>query len=69
MREQVIKCDGCGKIRGEGNHWFGSKLCALPDKKYMLTLATFDSITFETGWEHFCGEECLLRMVARNLPK
>jgi len=69
MREQVIKCDGCARIKEEVNHWFAAKVTAQIGGQRGFNLATFEAMKFENGWEHFCGEECLLKMVARNLPK
>lgn len=65
MKEEIYKCDGCGKIRGQANHWFAAHVA-----DDLFVLVSFEESKKRPGpWEHFCGEECLLKMVARNLPK
>lgn len=71
MKEIIYKCDGCGKQKGEVNHWYAVTLATDPERASSLGISTLTVAVKnpELAWEHFCGEECLLRMVARNLPK
>lgn len=73
MRKEIYTCDGCGKQKGEVNHWYvlmrGTKYAQL------LGIGPFDlvledaSVESQKSAQHLCGQECLLKMVARNLPK
>lgn len=57
-----IKCDGCGKIKGETNHWYAinkveNKLVIMPytenrAKRYPV----------------LCGQECLVKSISEALP-
>jgi hypothetical protein len=80
MKEEIYKCDGCGKQKGSVNHWYavcvdksGMVLTTLDNSAHLRPIvevaAEVPKYYWRSHWEHFCGEECLLKMVARNLPK
>lgn len=62
MREEIYKCDERGKVKGETNHWF-----AMNGANEAVIIVPFSKIA-GTDWKHFCGEGCLMKAVARNLP-
>jgi hypothetical protein len=62
MRVDTFKCDVCGKMKGEGNHWFrlemgdaGMKMC--PWGVMKLTGSSVD----------LCSDQCVLTMVQKWL--
>ncbi len=62
MRVDTFKCDVCGKMKGEGNHWFrmemgdaGIKMC--PWGVMKLTQTSVD----------LCSDQCVLTMVQKWL--
>jgi hypothetical protein len=73
MKKEIYTCDGCGKEKGETNHWFAASVDTRPGGFAVITTLetshTHEPAHSNATWEHFCGEECLLKMVARNLPK
>lgn len=72
MKTEVYACDGCGKQKGESNHWYATTIHREFAALVIVTFAESQKrmvAAEDSAWEHFCGEECLLKMVARNLPK
>ena len=72
MKEEIYTCDGCGKQKGETNHWY--VLLRGTEFRQLLGIGPFDLVMKQAALDkesalHLCGEECLLKMVARNLPK
>ena len=56
--EQSIRCDICGRQKGEANKWFS---CAG---------ATMRPVAFNAkAKRHFCSEECFHKMVSRELQR
>ena len=65
-RTEQIKCDVCGKIKGEANHW----LELLIDTKHNgFTLKTdYIIVNYQVPpsdivYKDFCGQDCLIREI------
>lgn len=70
MKKEIYTCDGCAKEKGLGNHWYAVRLSGpTRERPQQIEILSFVAASGRDGFEHFCGEECLMRMVARNLPK
>lgn len=72
MREQVVRCDGCGKQKGATNHWYivgvwfrgddASKIIVYLGEGEPLDSSADDS-------QDFCGEQCLIAFISQQLTK
>lgn len=60
------KCDGCGAIRGETNHWWVGFICRFPHGARLTVWANED---LEDADGHFCGVECGMKWVSQVLAK
>jgi hypothetical protein len=60
MAQQVqYICDGCGKVKGEANHWFAALIW---DSAFWIrTWADRDKLDSP---QHFCGAECVQKRVS-----
>ena len=56
------KCGGCGKLKGEDNHWFA--VMEHSDGFFVATLAASASPT-----EAYCGEQCLHKAVSQLIAQ
>ncbi len=63
MRVETVKCDQCGAMKGEGNHWLKLKVApALGDLPLAVHASTGenDRTYLEESWEtrDLCGQAC-----------
>lgn len=58
-QETVTKCDGCGAIKRQANHWF--RIARVPTG-YCLHLYRYEE---DIAGEDYCSESCLLTAVSR----
>ncbi len=56
--EQSIRCNVCGRFKGEANKWFS---CA----KDTLRFSAFN----KKAARHICSEECAHRLLAQELQR
>ena len=55
------KCDYCGKLKGEANHWWLRNTGASH-----FSLHRWDEDAVEDGaFEHICGQECATKAMAK----
>ena len=60
----MYKCDECGKLRSESNHWFRA---VTPESGFIIS-AWEDTIVGPGETElHLCGMECAHKAMARAL--
>ena len=65
MREMIFKCDGCKKQKGESNHWYSILVRNGTDEGTIL----ISEFREGQGYEHYCGQECIVRRLSILLPK
>lgn len=58
----TFKCDVCGKIKGETNHWF--VLLLMPRKIEVLQLEENWS---KAGATHVCGSGCAMKRISERM--
>lgn len=71
------KCDYCGKLKEESNHWFLRPAAVVllqmvegqqgrPSKEYTFTLLCWDSSYIDKlGIEHICSEQCATKALSQ----
>lgn len=70
MKVETFKCDVCGKVKGEANHWW--KLAFMDEGRPHLVLLPMADKYEPTGSIHLCGESCVQRKVSEfmsGLPR
>lgn len=64
----TFKCDVCGKVKGETNHWLVMFLLA--HKVEILPFsAPFDTGVEKPGAVHLCGSGCAMKKLADRLSR
>ncbi|SRR5712692_7960348 len=58
----VLICDGCGKKRGESNHWH-----SLRDMGHSLEIVRREVQGGEDFYYHACGDGCVILLVQKFL--
>lgn len=65
MERITITCDGCGMVKGEGNHWWRVYVLIAE-----LQIRPWASPSKDIGLEsHFCGSACLQKKLAEWMGK
>ena len=59
--ERVCKCDNCGQIKGEANHWF---VVAQVDSFISFAPVEYGD---EENSKHLCGQKCAIEVLSRHL--
>lgn len=62
--ETIFKCDNCGKLKQEANHWYVIDLDYDAPRMPAIIINAFNN---RGGEAHACGVNCLFEMVARQL--
>ena len=69
----TYKCDGCGKLKGEVNHWFVVTELAPQNgdtiSSETLAIHRWPRYKDAAGVKHLCGAECVMKQVQRFLGK
>lgn len=65
---QVYKCDQCGRLKEESNHWFVTFVSPYNHPKdngmiSVVTLETAKTATFPVEAKTICGRECVQKVV------
>lgn len=61
-KSEVYICDGCGKQKGEVNHWWMINAGSL---RFGLSLLQFEEEMAKLpNYKHYCGRECALKAVS-----
>jgi hypothetical protein len=65
VKQEIYKCDVCGKIKGETNHWYAVRLekSCKPDFLLVKTFKNVLSTEASVDYDHICGSECLHKRV------
>lgn len=58
-RKVTYYCDGCGKQRGEANHWW-----IVRTGKPSISIYPFDPIDSGTEFDCYCGQGCAMKAVS-----
>lgn len=58
----TFKCDACGKVKGETNHWF----------VILLQPRKIEVLQFEENWSkpgalHVCGSGCAMKRISERM--
>lgn len=62
MKIETYTCDICGKLRGEGNHWFTAyEYSSEPTSVQFGVWGEFSL--------HICGSECAVKLLQRNIER
>ncbi|HEV2493741.1 MAG TPA: hypothetical protein VG204_11810 [Terriglobia bacterium] len=61
-RVEYWKCGGCGKLKGEDNHWFA--VIEHADGFFVAPLAAIAKPT-----EAYCGEQCLHKALSQLITQ
>lgn len=63
---QVHTCDGCGKQKGETNHWY---LVACHDFSNKIEILAWSNEASKLqDLNHICGMECLIKLISQEAP-
>lgn len=73
MKEETYKCDGCGKVKGQSNHWFVASIAQSSEKlDGIIVIKSFrwfvQNVPNDRSWYHYCGHECLFKSISPVLP-
>lgn len=58
----TFKCDVCGKVKGETNHWF--VLLLMPRK---IEVLQFEENWSKPGATHVCGSGCAMKRISERM--
>jgi len=61
MRVEQIKCDVCGRAKGEGNHWLGATVSEDPP---YIGISGSSNVDLD-----LCSEECMQKLLAMVLVR
>lgn len=66
MKIQPYKCDSCGKLKGETNHWWLLRMGTESVHLYVWA-TTVGEVTPDAGnWvKHICSQACAIHVVAK----
>lgn len=67
MKVESYKCDGCGKMKGETNHWWIMYASRDLDNAPMFQIYTWPSGTPSDGVKHICSQECAIKTISEWL--
>jgi hypothetical protein len=63
-RKEQVKCDACGKLKQETNHWFVVSLSG-----NRISIAGRDYQDDASNFYDCCGEACVLRKVSELIVR
>lgn len=71
---ESIKCDKCGKLKGENNHWYAVDQFSImeDDTGACFEVTPFSHVTdgmLDKYHNHYCGRECVQKALAAWLEK
>ena len=68
MKIETVKCDGCGAVKGENNHWW--KIAINNEYHYhydALGIYHADDLKGAAPYLDMCGEACVIKKVSEFL--
>jgi len=66
MIETVCKCDTCGKVKGEANHWLMGSAISGPQAvttNWGFAIGKWNGALEDATVYHFCGMNCALKQL------
>ena len=60
---EQFKCDGCGKLKTEVNHWW----TVGTDVLHRIVLQPFDFQDRDEDTRDFCGQKCALEFISAQM--
>lgn len=72
MKFEAVKCDECGRIQGESNHWIRVQVWPKADVVALgefadLLMGTSDMSSVEREEHDLCGQGCAIKHIAALL--
>lgn len=55
-----IKCDKCGRIKEETNHWLASYSAFVESEIRFMPIATIETANL-SNYAHFCSQDCAIK--------
>jgi hypothetical protein len=68
MTETIVRCDGCGRVKAEANHWVAMNV----SKRGTILLPSLTVVSFEDSHlndEHYCGPACANKRFAKFIDE
>jgi hypothetical protein len=63
----TFRCDVCGKLKQEANHWF--RLLKGPGPVASLTVTAWEDPALGPEEMHLCGMECVQKAVGKAMER
>ena len=67
MKVETYKCDGCGALKREVNHWWKLRVVGETYKVLTIFPASADQLPCDDDAADFCGTACLLKKISELL--
>jgi len=62
----ACECNGCGRSKGEANHWWSVRR---EGRSIVIQPLPADVAAWPAKTEHFCGAACAMRAVQRMMDE
>jgi hypothetical protein len=68
LKIETFKCDGCGIMKGENNHWFEFVPADPKVTRYCITIIPFPKDPVNDS-RHLCSDQCVIKAVQQWLSE